>query len=88
MDPTPEELALIASLDQARQWAGVDGDLNTSLMAALGDPQRVREISLVPRPVWDAVVATVQVPDGGDPRVPPPGRFLNAIEQARVESLR
>lgn len=56
MDPTDAELQLITNLDEGFKWAGVQKALREALLAALGQPQRVREVSLVPRCaiyVWD-----------------------------------
>ena len=79
MDPTEGELQAITNLAEARAWCGVEG-------AALGQPARVREIALIPRPTWDRVVAGLQIQDGGDPR--PPLRVLTPVEEARLESFR
>ena len=86
MDPTETELATINDLAAATAWAGVEGPLLRNLQAALGNVQRVREVALIPRALWDATVAGVRVPLGADPadgdRGPTPA------ELARVESLR
>ena len=90
MDPTEAELGAITDLAGARAWAGVDGDLWTSLGRALGDPARVREVVLVQRPLWDRTVAAVRIPTGPAPDGggDPPTRDLTPVELARVESLR
>ena len=85
MDPTEAELAAIVDLDGARAWAGVDGQLWASLQQALGNPDRVREITLISRPVWDAAVGAMRMP--GATAADPP-RELTPTEKARVESLR
>ena len=38
----------IQDIDGCLAWAIVDGDLRTALLAALGNPQRLREIALIP----------------------------------------
>lgn len=86
MDPTEGELQTITNLAEARAWCGVEGPLADALHAALGQPARVREIALIPRPTWDRVVAGLQIQDGGDPR--PPLRVLTPVEEARLESFR
>jgi hypothetical protein len=40
----------IQDIDGCLAWAIVDGDLRTALLAALGNPQRLREIALIPCP--------------------------------------
>ena len=89
MDPTEAELQAITTLQQARQWVGIDGRLEIALQRALGDPQRVREISLIPRGLWDATVEGLIVEEpgaaDGDPPIP---RGLTPVEVAKVESLR
>ena len=91
MDPTDTELVAIVDLNGALAWAGVELELEAAVRAALGQPARVREIALVPRSTWDAVVNALQVPTGdpaptpGDPR---PTRALTPVEGARIESFR
>lgn len=88
MDPTEHELGLITNLDEACAWAGVDGNLRTSLEAALGNPGRMREIALIQRPSWDATIGALQVttPAVGD--VAAFNTPLTPVQEARVESLR
>ena len=86
VDPTEDELRGINSLDDARAWAGVEGRLSRTLNAAFGDPVRVREVALIPRPIWDDTVENLTLQDEGDP-LPPP-RPPTPVEHARVESLR
>ena len=83
MDPTPEELENIVDLDGCCAWAGVDGDLRTALMGAIGDPARLREIALIPRQVWDASVTGLVL--GQPPMLPTP---ITPVQAARVESVR
>lgn len=52
-------------------------------MAAIGDPQRLREVALIPRPTWDNVVATILV---GQPPMQP--QAPTPVEGSRIESLR
>ena len=40
----------IQDIDGCLAWAIVDGVLRTALLAALGNPQRLREIALIPCP--------------------------------------
>ena len=90
MDPTNQELAQIQVLQDALDWAGVQGDLSTMLTETMGTLERVREVPLITRPIWDAKVQALQVP--GDPEPgqfgPPPLRPLTPVEQARIESFR
>ena len=65
------------------------GFLEQSLRKALGDPARVRELALVPRPAWDTMAAALQVPGSVDADGNPgPLRDLTLVEQARIESTR
>ena len=60
-----------------------------SLRRALGDPARVRELALVPRPAWDTMASALQVPGAVDAEGNPgPLRDLTLVEQARIESTR
>ena len=61
MDLTEAELETIQDLNGCFAWTGVEGGLKDALMAALGAPQRLTEAALIPRPTWDAAVATLQV---------------------------
>eukprot|EP00435_Cladocopium_sp_Y103_P049696 s256_g15.t1 len=89
MDPTEAELLAITTLQEARQWVGIDGRLEASLQRALGNPQRVREVALIPRQLWDTTMAALKVEEpgaaDGDPPVP---RDLTPVEVAKLESLR
>ena len=89
MDPTETELAGITNLAGVYTWAGVTGRLQAVLQEALGDPGRVREIALIPRPAWDTATGALQVrgPDDADGN-PGPLRALSLVEAARVESAR
>lgn len=89
MDPTAEELAQITNLDEALDWAGVDGDLRLRLLRVLGDPVRVRDVALIPRPSWDIAVAGLDMAEPPEqPPLAPGSRPLNPVEEARVESVR
>ena len=85
MDPTEAELAQINSLEEAMNWAGVGAELQQALLEALGQPARVREITLIPRPVWNQTVEKLEIP-----AVAPAteARNLTPVEMARLESLR
>ena len=83
MDPTDEELANIQDIDGCCAWSGLEGPLRDALMAAIGDPQRLREVALIPRPTWDNVVATILV---GQPPMQP--QAPTPVEGSRIESLR
>eukprot|EP00435_Cladocopium_sp_Y103_P007503 s3840_g2.t1 len=90
MDPTDAELNQIAVYQDALDWAGVEGDLAAALEGATGGVQRVREIPLIPRPMWDTMVGNLRLPDDPDPLTmgPPNVRQLRPVEFARLESLR
>lgn len=81
MDPTDAELTAIVDLNGVWAWAGVQGPLLRSVMAELGEPQRVREIPFIPRAVWDAAIARIRIPEA----LP---RAMTPVEGARVESAR
>ena len=72
MDPTEDELANIQDIDTCCAWSGLEGPLKAALMAAIGDPQRLREVALIPRPTWDNAVASILV---GQPPNLPPGTY-------------
>ena len=85
MDPTEAELTRINSLEEAMNWSGVEAELQQALMEALGQPARVREITLMPRPAWDQAIEKLEIPAtelAAGARKPTP------VELARVESLR
>ena len=90
MDPTEDELAQINNVQDALNWAGVDGNLSQFLQDSLGGVQRVREVALIPRVVWDRTVLVLLIPDDPDPGAigPPNLRQLRPVEMARVESFR
>ena len=89
MDPTEAELQAITTLQEARQWVGIDGRLEAAVQGALGDPQRVREIALIPRQLWDTTMAALQVEEpGAADGDPPVHRDLSPVEVAKLESLR
>ena len=50
----------------------------------MGDPQRVREVVLIPRSVWDTAVGAMRIPQVA----PEPARAVSPAEGARIESLR
>ena len=84
MDPTETELAAISDLAGATAWAGLDGALLRTLQAALGNVQRVREVALIPRTLWDATVATLQVAVSAEPA--DGNRALTPVELAILSS--
>eukprot|EP00435_Cladocopium_sp_Y103_P012019 s2504_g3.t1 len=88
MEPSAEELNQIETLDAAYDWAGVPGDVRTSLNAALGSPAKIRDIIFVPRMVWDTTVGRTKGkgPAGSDGVQP--DRDLTAIDLARIEIFR
>ena len=89
MEPTPEELGRIDSLEAALDWAGVVGDVRASLMSVLGGPTKIRDVVFVQRDAWDK--ATAQVKAKGDPPADgsaTPDRDLTPVEAARLEIFR
>lgn len=91
MDPPEDELRQINNLDEAFDWAGVEDALRDELRLALGRPQRVREVALIPRPVWDQAILQLQMPDAtmiAQPPLAPGMRALTPVELARLESVR
>ena len=78
------ELTAITDLGGARNWAGVADALWDALRESLGDPQRVREIVLIPRTTWDATVGAMRIPQVA----PAAAREITPAEGARIESLR
>ena len=68
---------------------GIDGRLEAAVQGALGNPQRVREIALIPRQLWDTTMAALQVEEpGAADGDPPVHRDLSPVEVAKLESLR
>lgn len=90
MDPTDDELAQIGQYQDALDWAGVQGDLADALQVATGGVERIREVPLSPRDMWDQMIQDIRVPEAADPNQlgPPNGRQLLPVEFARLESLR
>ena len=86
MDPTDAELGNINVVEDALDWAGVEGVLAERLREKMGGLQRIREVPLIGRTVWDTAVAALRVPEAPDPTVPgPPNlRELHPVEQARI----
>ena len=72
MDPTEEELGQITQLQDALDWAGVEGDLEAALQQATGGIQRIREVTLITRQMWDGMAQGMMVPDEPDPNLPGP----------------
>ncbi|CAE7648821.1 unnamed protein product [Symbiodinium sp. CCMP2592] len=62
--------------------------LETAIKLALGQPQRVREIVLIPRPSWDAAIAALKVIPLDADGAPEPARDPTLVELARLESVR
>ncbi|CAE7312378.1 unnamed protein product [Symbiodinium sp. CCMP2592] len=88
MDPTETELNAITDLAGVLNWAGVAGPLDTALKLALGQPQRVREVVLIPRPAWDTAIAALKVIPLDADGAPQPARDPTLVELARLESVR
>ena len=90
MDPTDEELTQIAQYQDALDWAGVEGELAAALQEATGGVQRIREVPLITRAMWNQMTQDLRIPKDPDPAVmgPPNTRPLRPVEHARLESLR
>ena len=71
-------------------WAGVEGELAAALQEATGGVQRIREVPLITRAMWNQMTQDLRVPEDPDPAVmgPPNTRPLCPVEHARLESLR
>jgi hypothetical protein len=72
MDPTPEQLRSLDTLEQLLDFAGLDQPLRGTTLEALGHPTSVREISFVSHGDLEEVLTTLRVPrpvseDGGPP---------------------
>ena len=75
MDPTPEQLRSLDTLEQLLDFAGLDQPLRVTTLEALGHPTTVREISFVSQGDLEDALTTLRVPrpvaeGGGDPRAP------------------
>ena len=90
MDPTEDELTTINSVQDAMDWSGVEDELSTALQDVLGGVQRVREVALISRPLWDEAVEKIELAGDPEPGLagPPNKRSLRPVEAARVESFR
>ena len=69
MDPTDEELTQIAQYQDALDWAGVEGELAAALQEAAGGVQRIREVPLITRAMWNQMTQDLRVPEDPDPAV-------------------
>ena len=72
MDPTPDQLRSLDTLEQLLDFVGIDLSLRGTTLEALGHPTSVREISFVSQGDLEDVLATLRVPppvteDGGLP---------------------
>ena len=72
MDPTPDQLRSLDTLDQLLDFVGIDLPLRGTTLEALGSPTSVREISFVSQGDLEDVLTTLRVPppvteDGGPP---------------------
>ena len=61
MDPTPEQLKGLDTLEQLLDFSGVTLPLRSSVLEALGDPTSVREISFVSPGDFEEVLTTLRV---------------------------
>ena len=62
MDPTPEQLRGIDTLEQLFDFAGLTQPLRSSALEALGDSTTVREILFASQGDLEEVLATLRVP--------------------------
>ena len=67
MDPDTVALAAINTLAEARTWSATDDISGDSLMAALGGPTLIRELTLIPRDLWTNTVNALQIQTAADP---------------------
>ena len=70
MDPSPEQLRSLDTLEQLLDFVGLDQPLRGTTLEALGHPTSVREISFVSQGDLEEVLTTLRVPrpaseDGG-----------------------
>jgi len=74
MDPTPEQLRSLDTLEQLLDFAGLDQPLRVTTLEALGHPTTVREISFVSQGDLEDALTTFRVPrpvaEGGGPSGP------------------
>ena len=62
MDPSPEQLRSLDTLEQLLDFVGIDLSLRGTTLEALGHPTSVREISFVSQGDLEDVLATLRVP--------------------------
>ena len=86
MDPTPEELGTITTLDAACAWVGiVDTDedpFRTELFKHLGKPRLLRQVVAIPSETWTAAIASLKITAQAGQRNPTP------VEMGHVGLLR
>jgi len=56
LDPTPEELTGLDTLQKVATWAGLTEAQSGALFTALGGPERAREVAAIGRAAWGALV--------------------------------
>lgn len=68
MDPTPEELKDIKSIEDACEWVGVEDkagppatNFRTAFLEALGGPTRLRHLVAIPKPTYDATAKGLKI---------------------------
>jgi hypothetical protein len=78
LDPSPDELASIVSLDQACAFPGLTAELRDALYDTLGTPTTMRDVAFVPSNEWATVVADTLVA----------GLPISSISRAKLQSFR
>jgi hypothetical protein len=78
LDPTPEQLATIITLDLAAAYPGLSAELRDALYESLGTPTTMRDVAFVPGSEWATVVADTLVA----------GLPILSISRAKLQSFR
>ena len=87
MDPSVQELAAFASLNDVQVWTATGGDLGAAFLLALGGPTLIREVVLIAKAAYTDTMNNLQIDDGTG-ATPPVLRGLTPVEIARLTSLR
>eukprot|EP00435_Cladocopium_sp_Y103_P066919 s30_g29.t1 len=88
MDPTPEELTQLGTLQAVLDWAEVSQGVALNVFEELGHPASIRDVVFIPRETWDASVLRAKVMDAPGEIQEAPKRALNPVELSRLEVFR
>ena len=89
MDPTPEQLRSLDTIEQLLDFAGLDQSLRGTTLEALGNPTSVREVSFVSQGDLEDVLTSLRVPPPatGDGEPPGPSVQTSPVQRGTVRFL-